>query len=232
MPAATAPLLLGVVAKEPVYAPELLPRTSIADSLICAGCDGQMVITYDALQRPRKRCPNCDGIAAPKPPHPDQVLVPVTLASLTAIALPPVEPRQLRCQRCAKGVEGHARFHTECARARTIEARQRRCACGAMYVAVGGAKACPVCRKKSKARPQLCTGCNRLRSGVRGPRVVRSCSECRPLLVPRPKAPRAPKPPRVRKIALATYQPKTCGCGCGTTFQPTGPRSKYAEGHR
>jgi hypothetical protein len=134
---------------------------SAAESMICARCDGPMTITHDALRRPRKRCERCDGVAAPRPPHPDEVLRPVTLASLTAAALPPVEPGQLRCQRCAKGVVGDVRFHPECLRARAREKRQRRCSCGAPFVRRHGSSsdACPACVAQRKAkRPRLCTG--------------------------------------------------------------------------
>lgn len=101
--------------------------SNLVDSMICAGCDGEMVITPDAIGRPRKRCPKCQGVAEVRH-HPDDVLTPITvvsLAKLTAAALPPVEPGQLRCQRCAKGVEGDARFHPECQRAQRAEAKER-----------------------------------------------------------------------------------------------------------
>jgi hypothetical protein len=120
----TPRLLLGVVAKEPVYAPELRELTTIADSLICARCDGTMVLTPDAIGRLRKRCPTCDGVAKVRH-HPDQVLVPVTLASLTAVALPPIEPGQLRCQVCARSVEGDRRFCDGCAKARNLSSWRR-----------------------------------------------------------------------------------------------------------
>jgi phage FluMu protein Com len=147
----TARLLLGVVAKEPVYAPELRELTPISDSLICARCDGTMVLTPDAIGRLRKRCPKCDGVAKVRH-HPDQVLVPVTLAKLTADALPPVEPGQLRCQRCAKGVDGNVRFHTECAAAAALEKKQRPCGCGARFVRPSGSTRPSVPRASRRAR--------------------------------------------------------------------------------
>lgn len=208
---------------------------SAAESMICARCDGPMTITHDALRRPRKRCERCDGVAAPRPPHPDEVLRPVTLASLTAAALPPVEPGQLRCQRCAKGVLGDVRFHPECLRARAREKRQRRCSCGAPFVRRHGSSsdACPACVARRKAkRPRLCTGCNRLDAKVRGRRIVSSCSECR--ATPKPRKARAPRPPREPREGGRTYRPKPCAYlgGCSTIFQPTGPRSLYCEAHR
>jgi hypothetical protein len=175
-------LLLGVVAKEPVYAPELRERTTIADSMICARCDGTMVLTPDAIGRLRKRCPKCDGVAKVRH-HPDQVYVPQTLARLTADALPHVEPGQLRCQRCAKGVTGSDRFCAPCLAARLREKKQRVCACGALFVRRPRSPAteCDACKARRKAKkPRLCTGCNRLNSTVLGPRTVSSCSECRP----------------------------------------------------
>lgn len=239
----TSRLLLGVVAKEPVYAPELRPRSTIADSLICARCDGQMVISYDALQRPRKRCPKCDGVARARPVHPDQVLVPVTLAKLTPDALPHVEAGQLRCQRCAKGVEGKARFHPECLAAISLERRQRRCACGAVFVPTAGAKRCATCRtNKRVAAPRLCTGCNRLLPAARGLRIVSSCSQCR---VRPPKTrtctgcgrqrPRTTGPSVVRSCAecrrsgpttARVYSTKICR-RCENGYTPTGPRQRY-----
>jgi hypothetical protein len=152
----------------------------------CASCGTEMVITLDALQRERKRCLKCDGVAAPRPPHPDQVLVPITLGKLTADALPPVEPGQLRCQLCANGVDGNLRFHPECAAARQRAMRQRRCSCGAVYVrkSRSRARSCPSCLEKKPAGPtRLCTGCNRLTARPAGKRrVVASCEHCAPRL--------------------------------------------------
>src|SRR5712664_2423357 len=87
----------------------------------CAGCDGPMVVTLDALQRPRKRCPKCDGVSRKRVPHPDTVLVPVQLVKLSAVAsaLPPIETGQLRCQYCARGVDGNVRFCAACVEARS-----------------------------------------------------------------------------------------------------------------
>lgn len=90
-----------------------------APSMVCARCHGQMVITKDALQRERFRCPRCDGIARHVRVHPDEVLVPVALTASSQL-LPPIEPGQLRCQVCARGVTGTERMHPECARARKL----------------------------------------------------------------------------------------------------------------
>lgn len=90
-----------------------------APSMVCARCDGSMVITTDAIGRERRRCPRCDRVAPRVTVHPDEVLVPQTLVRLTASALPPVAPGQLRCQVCAKGVEGRKRFCVACTAAMT-----------------------------------------------------------------------------------------------------------------
>jgi hypothetical protein len=182
------------------------PSSLLADSLICARCDGAMVLTPDAIGRLRKRCPTCDGVAKVRH-HPDQVLVPQTLVRLTADALPHVEPGQLRCQRCAKGVDGNVRFHTECAAAAALEKKQRPCGCGARFVRPSGSHAteCPTClaARTAPATTQLCTGCNRIRPRLKHMRaVVGRCTDCRPKRVARvPKA----KPPQFRE-------------GCGHAF--------------
>lgn len=155
-----------------------------ADSMICARCDGPMVITQDALGRPRKRCPRCDGVSRVRR-HPDEVRVPITLGKLTADALPPVAPGQLRCQRCAKGVDGNVRFHPECMAAYQLAKKQRRCSCGALFVRPQGSRAdaCPAClaRRRQKGATQVCTGCNRIRKREGRQRlVVSSCPDCRP----------------------------------------------------
>ena len=91
-----------------------------APSMVCARCDGAMVITTDAIGRERLRCPRCDGVARRVTVHPDEVLVPQTLVR-AASSLPSVRPGQLRCQRCAKGVEGNGRLCPAC----TAEAKKR-----------------------------------------------------------------------------------------------------------
>jgi hypothetical protein len=197
------PLLLGVVAKEPVYAPELRERAPITDSLICARCDGTMVLTPDAIGRLRKRCPKCDGVAKVRH-HPDQVLVPqtlvpVTLARLTAAALPPIEPGQLRCQRCAKAVDGLARFHDACRRdhQRELQRAQR--------------------SERAVGRTRTCLNCGATSPHVAGHYVTKDCSVCRP------------KGTNTKRA----YRPKMCRRGdCGTVFVPTGPRALFCEAHR
>ncbi len=97
--------------------PAALKFETITDSLSCARCDRQMVITKDAVGRPRKRCPWCDGVAAVKA-HPDEVLLPQGLVRVKFAALPPIEPGQLRCQICAHGVNPRMRFCDGCLRDR------------------------------------------------------------------------------------------------------------------
>lgn len=81
------------------------------DSMVCARCDSRLVVTRDAIGRERRRCPKCDGVSQIRP-HPDDAMVPQGL--VRANLLPPVAAGQLRCQRCACGVEGDRRFCSAC----------------------------------------------------------------------------------------------------------------------
>lgn len=109
----------------------------------CARCDGRMVITLDAIGRPRKRCPRCDGVSHNRR-HPDEVLIPQGLVRVTP--LPAIEPGQLRCQVCAVGINPALRFCDPCrikreravgracyhrARGRAVGTVRIRCRCGA-----------------------------------------------------------------------------------------------------
>jgi hypothetical protein len=117
-----------------------------AQSDVCARCDGRMLITKDALSRERRRCPTCDGVAAPKRVHPDQVFIPQTLIRASDL-LPAIEPGQLRCQRCASGVHGRERFCPRCQPPKRSARRQdgqpyqyrpKACLeCGAMFQPTG-----------------------------------------------------------------------------------------------
>lgn len=120
----------------------------------CARCHGPMVITQDAVGRDRKRCPKCDGISRNRV-HPDEVLMPQGLVrKMGGGTLPTVAPGQLRCQRCAHGVEGDRRFCEACQRAHRSEARRgatyapKPCAtCGATFQPTGPrARYCEACR--------------------------------------------------------------------------------------
>ena len=79
------------------------------------GCGSELVMKPDAIGRMRERCPKCDGVSAPRPRHPDDAMIPQGLVHLVN-TLPPVAPGQLRCQRCADGVDGRARFCAACIR--------------------------------------------------------------------------------------------------------------------
>jgi hypothetical protein len=103
--------------------------TLTAFSEVCARCDGQMVTKPDAVGRPRLRCPRCDGVSAPRPRHPDDAMLPQGLVRVRV--LPEVRPGQLRCQRCARGVEGTARFCAECRSVKPATGTGHACArCG------------------------------------------------------------------------------------------------------
>lgn len=90
-----------------------------AQEVLCV-CGLAMVATKDAIGRVRHRCPACDGVAAPRRGSPDDIaLMPQGLVALQNM-LPAITPGQLRCQGCAKGVEGQARFCARCGKARTV----------------------------------------------------------------------------------------------------------------
>lgn len=124
-------------------------RAEVAEALsrICARCDGQMAITKDAVGRDRLRCPRCDGIAEVRR-RPDDAMVPQGL--VRANQLPPVAPGQLRCQRCAHGVDGDRRFCPTCSQRghgeRTYQPKS--CTkCGAEFQPTGPrAQFCEACR--------------------------------------------------------------------------------------
>lgn len=225
-------------------------EVAAALSMICAGCDGQMVVTKDAIGRDRLRCPKCQGVSRIRP-HPDQVLVPQGLVR-AASALPQVEPGQLRCQRCARGVAGRARFCSTCTDTRRREKRQVRCACGAVFVRKrrSSARSCPTCRERRAAKPmQLCTGCHRLQPRPRhGRSVVLRCAECRPKAAEKTRYCTGCGRVSERRSGRATtktcaacrragnrssrrYQPKPCA-NCTLPFVPTGPRARYCEACR
>jgi hypothetical protein len=123
---------------------------SPSSSMICAGCDGPMVITKDAVGRERVRCPRCQGVAEPRR-NPNDAMVPQGLVKATGeprvirqivrvevpapppepvriVELPPIKRGQLRCQLCAYGVDPASRFCSECASAgqALIEAAKRK----------------------------------------------------------------------------------------------------------
>lgn len=122
-------------------------ETAPVESQRCPECKGDLV--FYVVQTPRSSrekpgdladyCPTChhgrkpDG-ARPKP----KGFVPQTL--VREDALPRIEPGQLRCQRCAHGVEGNGRFCLRCTRrgqgSRTY-AEKPCLECGALFTPTG-----------------------------------------------------------------------------------------------
>jgi hypothetical protein len=100
-----------------------------APSMVCARCDGEMVVTKNAVGVERFRCPRCDGVARRVTHHPDDALVPQTLVRADKL-LPLVRPGQLRCQVCAHGVEGNGRLCPACTAAAKKRAGETRVARG------------------------------------------------------------------------------------------------------
>lgn len=81
------------------------------------GCGTYLEFTPDAIGRLRERCPTCDGIGRRPALHSSlqatqQALVPIV--RVAEYSLPPIAPGQLRCQRCAFGVEPKLRFCDAC----------------------------------------------------------------------------------------------------------------------
>lgn len=192
-----------------------LERTLATDQVIpCPKCLGAMVTKLDAIGRTYQRCPTCQGVAKPEHRIPGDVQVPQTLIlSNRQRALPPIREGQLRCQLCAEGVEGFARFCVDCNRvrqAKAIEPSDRTCTgCGATrprrlheHATVSRCERCPVPQ-------QTCLQC-----GLMSPRMSKQaitttdCSACR--TVPR----------RSKQRALT----RPCkGCGSDTPRLPGRP---------
>jgi len=148
-------------------------------SMVCAGCSGPMQITKDACGNERLRCPVCQGVARPHR-HPDDAMLPQGLVRADSVRvvrqivrlpapppervveLPAIQPGQLRCQVCAHGVDGDARFCADCQqvkdRARKREARSARRA--------------PLTRR--------CLGCGRISTRAGGPKTTQRCRACQP----------------------------------------------------
>jgi hypothetical protein len=97
-------------------------------------CGEFMIYTPDAIGRLRPRCPKCQGIVK-RTTRPDERLLPQTLVRESDL-LPRVAPGQLRCQRCAKGVDGDRRFCAGCHPTRDYKAKacQR---CQAEFIPTG-----------------------------------------------------------------------------------------------
>lgn len=166
----------------------LLPGAAVAtrtasEFLPCPTCGAALVDSLDAIGRLRLRCPSCDRVAPSRPPSPDECLVPQTLVS-AAPRLPPVQPGQLRCQRCGTGVVGRARFCSDaCAHPPRFSARRCR-QCGASFVPArwNGAR-CDACRHAAPRSqrtyaPKRCVGCGG-RFTPTGPRAHYCSRRCR-----------------------------------------------------
>ena len=118
----------------------------------CSTCRTLLVVTHDAIGRARYRCPTCEGVAKTSYRHPDDAFMPQGLARV-ASALPAIRSGQLRCQGCARGVEGLLRFCPSC-----VQARQ------AMVHGV-----------------RRCLGCGHERERAKGEQfAVRQCGHCPP----------------------------------------------------
>lgn len=147
-----------------------LPSTK--EDALC-GCGTAIVHTLDAIGRTRARCPKCDRVAPIQHRQPDEVMIPQGLIRLSDIKLlPEVEDGQLRCQRCARGVDGDVRFCASCQ-----------------------------AQRDEASRPQtICKGCGRVRARERFEKTVtKKCEQCysASLKASRPKRdPNAPKPER------------------------------------
>lgn len=87
----------------------------------CGKCGTILVHKKDAIGRVYTRCPKCDGVAPEQHRHPDDAMLPQGLVKVHT--LPPVQPGQLRCQQCARGVEGDVRFCVTCQARRDEAAR-------------------------------------------------------------------------------------------------------------
>lgn len=190
----------------------------------CARCaDTELVLTPDAVGRLRKRCPKCDGVSLKRVRHPDELMMPQALVQVNERpALPAIAPGQLRCQVCAHGVEGSARFCATCSsdrqRPECVPALRTCLGCGATSPRPRHGRtttaSCDACKRPET---RICLGC-----GAVGPRAkhghstVEQCRSC----------------PRLHRSEIA-WKSKPCKAAeCGVVFQPRGPNGQYCEAHR
>lgn len=119
----------------------------------CNTCGSFLVSWSDAIGRTRMRCPKCDRLPAPRRRSPDDIaLMPQGLVRL--VPLPEIEEGQLRCQGCARGVDGDVRFCTGCESARAA-ARNRERARG-----INRCSRCTTIIPPGKGRPRkTCDDC-------------------------------------------------------------------------
>lgn len=104
-----------------VFKPYAAERTLDLSSVQVAFCERcpklgrrtELVFGTDAIGRTTTRCPACDGVAPRRPANPNEVLRPQALIAESQL-LPPCPPGVLRCQGCARPVEGDARLCQRC----------------------------------------------------------------------------------------------------------------------
>lgn len=113
---------------------------ALGPSMVCAGCDGEMVLRKDAIGREYLRCPTCSPFARAPRRHPDDAMLPQGLVKSNGapprivrhvvrvevpapapppeilVQFPPIGAKQLRCQVCARGVDPVSRFCSTCAK--------------------------------------------------------------------------------------------------------------------
>lgn len=114
----------------------------------CTRCGGDVTFTPDAIGRMRERCPRCDRVGPAPRITPGEVRGPQLL--------PSIEPGQLRCQGCGRGVDGQrARFCPRCVVVRAAPRPRRSLtfapkpcgACGRSFTPTGGrAMLCRTCK--------------------------------------------------------------------------------------
>jgi ribosomal protein L40E len=125
----------------------------------CPRCSTLLVTTQDAIGRTRHRCPKCVGVAKASYRHPDDAFMPQGLVRV-ASALPAIRAGQLRCQRCAEGVEGRlARFCERCGPPLSPRETTTCRTCGSTRLRVPGGWStwvrCESCPPKTKRAPRF-----------------------------------------------------------------------------
>jgi hypothetical protein len=254
----------------PSYTPPiniLIPKPSTEIPYCSRGCGTAVELTPDAIGRLRERCPKCDGIARPPVLRPGEVRrtqeielgAPSGRRSIAlspgVYRLPDIDPGQLRCQVCARGVTGNRRICEPCV------ADRRTAAAAARPKAEKPPKLCKECSTNPIRRrdgkygrpPQRCDACQDRRNGLAkapcacgrdkprrrvkcdtclaarvGPRA---CKRCRGTEQLRPKKQLCDKCHPATKpgtSAHPNFRAKDCA-RCTASFIPTGPRQLYCR---